>query len=144
VPQVNADRRRARPVLHRGRHSLRRVRPGHGATAASAADHLVLGDLGPRLGNLRDLPPDHALFQRAGQDSRSAGTAGGLVPQHLVGKVAELHRHTGLSLRPAGLPPGPSPRGDVGAGFASPSDDGGLELFLEFCPVFAARSATCA
>ncbi len=35
-------------------------------------------------------------------------------------------------------------RSDLGAGFASPSDDGGFELFFEFCPAFAARSATCA
>jgi hypothetical protein len=36
------------------------------------------------------------------------------------------------------------PRSDFGAGFARPSDDGGLELFCEFCPSRAARSATCA
>ena len=36
------------------------------------------------------------------------------------------------------------PRSDFGAGFASPSDDGGRELFCEFCPSRAAMSATCA
>jgi hypothetical protein len=36
------------------------------------------------------------------------------------------------------------PRSDFGVGFASPSDDGGLELFREFCPSRAAMSATCA
>ena len=34
-------------------------------------------------------------------------------------------------------------RSDFGAGFASPSDDGGLEEFREFIAVRAARSATC-
>jgi hypothetical protein len=34
-------------------------------------------------------------------------------------------------------------RSDFGAGLAGPSDDGGLELFPEFCPARAARSATC-
>jgi hypothetical protein len=32
-------------------------------------------------------------------------------------------------------------RNDPGAGLASPSDDGGLLEFLEFCPARAARSA---
>ena len=56
---------------------------------------------------------------------------------------AELHRRAGLTLRRPGFRPD-FPRSDFGAGFASPSDDGGLEEFLEFCPAFAARSATCA
>jgi hypothetical protein len=36
------------------------------------------------------------------------------------------------------------PRRDFGAGFASPSDDGGPELFFEFYPALAAGPATCA
>ena len=35
-------------------------------------------------------------------------------------------------------------RSDLGAGLASPSDDGGLLEFFEFCFTRAARSATCA
>ena len=35
------------------------------------------------------------------------------------------------------------PRSDFGAGFASPSDDGGLEEFREFAFTRAASSATC-
>ena len=35
------------------------------------------------------------------------------------------------------------PRSDFGAGFASPSDDGGFEEFREFAFTRAARSATC-
>ena len=35
-------------------------------------------------------------------------------------------------------------RSDCGAGLPSPSDDGGLPEFFEFCLTRAARSATCA
>ena len=35
-------------------------------------------------------------------------------------------------------------RSDFGAGLPSPSDDGGLLEFFEFCPARAASSATCA
>jgi hypothetical protein len=35
-------------------------------------------------------------------------------------------------------------RSDFGTGLPSPSEDGGVEEFFEFCPACAASSATCA
>ena len=110
VPEVSGDRRGPRPVLDRGRYPVRRIRPGHRAAAAPHGRSSVLGDLGPHLGDLRDLPPDHALLRRAGQAGRAAGTARRLVPDHPVGTVAELHRRARLPLRPARLPPGLRPQ----------------------------------
>jgi hypothetical protein len=64
------------------------------------------------------------------------------MPDHVIGVTGELHRHTRLPLRPAGLRPDLL-RTDQGAGLASPSDDGGLLEFFEFWFTRAAWSATC-
>jgi hypothetical protein len=55
--------------------------------------------------------------------------------------VTQLHRRARLALRPARLP-ARLLGSDLGAGFASPSDDGGFGEFFEFCPALAVRSAT--
>lgn len=65
------------------------------------------------------------------------------MPYHPVGTLAELHRRARLPLGRPGFGPDFA-RSDFGAGFASPFDKGGFELFFEFCPAFAAGSATCA
>ena len=59
------------------------------------------------------------------------------MPDHGVRMVTQLHRRARLVLRPARLL-----GSDLGAGFASPSDDGGFGEFFEFCPALAVRSAT--
>jgi hypothetical protein len=61
----------------------------------------------------------------------------------LLQKSVQLHRPARLPLGPAGFRPDFA-RSDFGAGFASPSDEESFKLFFEFCPAFAARSATCA
>jgi hypothetical protein len=65
------------------------------------------------------------------------------VPHYPVGTVAELHRRAGCPLGRPGFGPDFA-RSDFGAGFASPSDEEGFELFFEFCRAFAAKSATYA
>ena len=65
------------------------------------------------------------------------------MPDHMIGMVAQLHRRARLPLRPAGFRP-LFFRSDLGAGFAIPSEDGGLEEFFEFWLSLAARSVTCA
>jgi hypothetical protein len=63
------------------------------------------------------------------------------MPDHGVRMVTQLHRRARLALRPARLP-ARLLGSDLGAGFASPSDDGGFGEFFEFCPALAVRSAT--
>ena len=76
MPEISRDRRGPRPVLDRRRHPGGRARPGHRAAPAATAGHLVLGDHGPRLGGLRDLPPDHARLRRPAQPGRARRAAG--------------------------------------------------------------------
>ncbi len=122
-----------RPVLHRRGHPGRRVRPGHRPAPAAPADHLVLGDLGPHRRDLRHLPPDHPRLRRPVQAPPHPAAAGRHVPDHASGRSLSCIVAPGC---PFGLP-GFRPvflRSDFGAGFASPSDDGGLRGVLRVLP----------
>jgi hypothetical protein len=63
--------------------------------------------------------------------------------EHVIRMIGQLHGHARLPLGPARLAPVLF-RSDPGAGPPSPSEDGVLEEFFEFCPGRAASSATCA
>jgi hypothetical protein len=110
VPQVGAQRRRPRPVLHRRGHPAGRAPPGpRSAAAALQFNDLVLGDLGPHRRDLGHLTPLYPGLFRPVQAPAARAAASRHMPDHAVRMVRQLHRHARLSLRAArpaaGLPP---------------------------------------
>jgi hypothetical protein len=99
----------------------------------------MLGHLRFRLRQVDHLPPAHP-------DLGSLGQAGPAPRAHLrpvyhhVRIRHPLQGDTVLAVRPSGTPTRPA-RNDVGAGLASPSDDGGLDEFNDDSFNRASRSA---
>ena len=104
-------------------------------------DQLLLDDRHDHRRCLGDLPPLHPVLRRAGKPAPAPGAGCRLVPHHMIRSVRQLHRGARLALGPTRLTPVFS-RSDLGAGFASPSDEGGLLEFFEFCFTWAAKAST--
>jgi hypothetical protein len=96
---------------------------------------------GPHRRDLRHLPPDHPRLLRVGQITIASGAGTRLMPDHGSGWSLSCIVAPGWPFGRPGFRPGLFGC-DLGAGFASPTDDGGFEEFFEFCPALAARSAT--
>lgn len=103
----------------------------------------MLGDLqADTFGQVEDLAPLDADHDGLSQVCAAAGArALGPVLNLMVG-AGDLPQRGALLAFRAPRPRPDFPRRDFGAGFARPSDDGGLDEFAEFWPSRAVRSVT--
>ena len=142
MPQVDPGAHDPRPVLDRRGHPVRGLRLRLAAAPALHRQHLVLGRHRLHRRDVDDLPALDRGDRRVLQGLPAAGALRRPVPHLLVRVLRSSIVAPGWPFGRPGLRPD-LPRSDFGAGFASPSDDGGLLEFREFAFTWAARSATC-